>query len=210
MSNSLELYNLEGEFNETLRQYKQAYLNYISVLQNQNSNSQYIILDNTDSSGNTINSIQNTSENNCEILCSANSECYGFVFDAKNTCYIKNNSAFQTQTVQDSKFYIKNKNIKTNIIIYNEKLIRLNQQIIQLLNSTQTEVVSVQNENKTKLLEAKKIYIELLKEKTKIQQITDENLTTDTVKNFFETYFQYQYAQYLFWFFLLVIIFLIL
>ena len=111
MSNSIELYNLEGEFDETLRQYKQAYLNYISILQNPNSNpnNEYIILDNTDSSGNTINSIQNTTENNCEDLCSANSACYGFVFDAKNTCSIKNNSALKTETVQDSKFYIKNK-----------------------------------------------------------------------------------------------------
>uniref|UniRef100_A0A6C0LE08 Uncharacterized protein n=1 Tax=viral metagenome TaxID=1070528 RepID=A0A6C0LE08_9ZZZZ len=139
MSNSLELYNLEGDFDETLRQYKQAYVNYIEILKNSKSNS----------SGNTI------------------------------------------------------------IIFYNEKLIELNNKIIELLKSTQTDVDSVQNENKKKLVEAQKMYVNLLQEKKKIQQLMEENLTVNTGKSFFETYFQYQYAQYLFWFFLLIIVLLI-
>ena len=207
MSNIIELYNLEGEFDETFRQYKQSYGNYISTLKNPNS--QYTILDNTDSSRNNINSIQNSSVNNCEAVCSANSACYGFAFDSNNMCFIKNNSAFKTQTVEGSEFYIKNKNIQSNIVIYNEKLIILNQKIIKLLKSMQPDVNSLHNENKSKLVQAKKMSAELLQERKKIQDITDENLTITTGNNFFETYFQYQYAQYLFWCFLLIIVLLI-
>jgi hypothetical protein len=131
------------------------------------------------------------------------------VFNTKNTCFIKNNDALKTETAKNSIFYIKNKNIKSNIIIYNEKLIELNQKIIELLKSMQSDVDSLQNENKEKLVQAEKMYAELLQEKKKIYQLMEENLTVNTGKSFFETYFQYQYAQYLFWFFLFIIVILI-
>ena len=122
MSNIIDLYSLEGEFDETLRQYKQAYVNYIAILKKtkSKSNSEYIILDNTDSSGNNIYSFRNTSKNTCQAICSANSSCYGFVSTSNNLCFMKNNSALKTQDVQNSTFYIKNKNNAANIIIYNE------------------------------------------------------------------------------------------
>lgn len=211
-SSLIKLYNLEGEFDETLRQYKQAYLNYFSLLQH--SNPQYTSVQNTDFVGNDLGAVQNTSANDCEALCSTNPACYGFTYDTKNnTCYPKKKTnQHETITRDGVDLYIKNQNFQTKmdkIISLNSKLIIINQQIIDEINSIQLTVINLNSENTKKLEQATIIYTELIDEKNKIEKMKQENITIDTESEFSENNLQHQRAQYIFWILLSLIIFII-
>lgn len=211
-SSLIKLYNLEGEFDETLRQYKQAYLNYFSLLQN--SNSKYTSVQNTDFLGIDLGAVQNTSVNECQALCSTNPSCYGFTYDTKNnTCYPKKKTnQIQTTTRNGVDFYIKNQDFQTKmnkIISLNSKLISINQKIKDQINSIQPTVIQLNSENTKKLNDATTIYNELIDEKNKIEKMKQENTTVNTESVFSENNFQHQIAQYFFWTLLSIIILLL-
>lgn len=212
-SSLIKLYNLEADFDETLRQYKQSYLNYISVLQSQPP--KYSIIKNTDFSGNNLAQGQNLSPEICEGNCDITSKCYGFSYDTRNNaniCYAKSSEMSPTTSVNGVDLYVKNTDLEKSILIVeslNSKLIVINQQIIDQLNAIQPNIESIGSENKKKLEEALTIYEELLGEKNKIEKLKNEQQTVSIENSFSEKSLSHQYAQYIFWIILFCIIFLI-
>jgi len=209
-SSLMKLYNLEGDFDETLRQYKQAYLNYISVLQSQKP--KYSIIKNTDFPGNNLVQGQNLSPEICEANCDITSKCFGFSYDSQNICYAKSSEMSPTKPVNGVDLYVKNRDLEKSILTIeylNSKLIVLNQKIIDQLNAIQPNIDSIGSENKKKLEEALTIYESLLVEKNKIENLKNEQQTVSIENSFSEKSLTHQYAQYIFWIILFCIMFLI-
>lgn len=212
-SSLMKLYNLEGDFDETLRQYKQAYLNYISVLQSQKP--KYSIIKNTDFPGNNLVQCQKLSPEICEGNCDITSKCFGFSYDTRNNaniCYAKSSEMSPTTPVNGVDLYVKNIDLEKSILVVeslNSKLIVINQKIIDQLNEIQPNVDSIGSENKKKLEEAVTIYESLLVEKIKIEKLKNEQQTVSIENSFSQKNFTHQYSQYIFWIILFCIMFLI-
>uniref|UniRef100_A0A6C0H7E3 Apple domain-containing protein n=1 Tax=viral metagenome TaxID=1070528 RepID=A0A6C0H7E3_9ZZZZ len=64
-----------------------------------------------DSVGNDIYSIQNTTINQCQDLCDDNEDCFAFVVDTANNCYLKNNQATSKQSNNLTNLFVKKKEI---------------------------------------------------------------------------------------------------
>ena len=76
---------LNNNFNSLLTQYSETNQNLINAI-NSNNNS-LNLLPNSSFVGTNLNTIQNSTENNCLNSCSANQSCSGATFDTdKNTC----------------------------------------------------------------------------------------------------------------------------
>lgn len=133
---------LSNEFNNLLTQYQETYQQFINVISS-----------NTDSSNNlttieksafvgesNINTIQNSSLDNCISSCSSNSSCSGATFNNQlNTCTISNgvgnivNSSNETAIVQAA-------------IYYTNQLQNLNTQLTSINN----QMASISNNNMNK------------------------------------------------------------
>ena len=79
---------------------KIAYIDQDDVLHNYPTNSlkysnEYTIFQNTDSSGNDLSTLPNSTIDQCKTACTNNDKCAGYAFESNaNVCYLKNNNMY--------------------------------------------------------------------------------------------------------------------
>ena len=121
MVNALYSINGNNNYNSSLIG-NVGYIDENSVLysypeSNLQLSSNYTVYTNYDSPGNDIknSSVSGSTINNCESICSTNSDCYGFTFDTSNNiCYPKTSSVYPQSPRQPSSYmnlYVRNKSI---------------------------------------------------------------------------------------------------
>ena len=232
----LTLYNLEAEFSDLMRQYNQAYLNYIAMLNNARpTGNKYVyslqnLNDNVRTScTGTQTSITQPSTyqtaDSCEALCSAAQNCGGYDLSnvdssGKHLCKLYSNSnSNPISAVQGTdtnygcyKQVLTPTTSLSDTITYldtlNNKLTNVNLRIQSLLNYMQTNDADFTSENRAKLTSLKSTYSQLLAEKENIKTMEKQFQTTKEEDNSKHSIFNNKYANYIFWILLGLFIFI--
>lgn len=227
-SSFIILINLEGKFDMLLRQYKQAYLNYIALLSNSTpTQTVYNLLKlnnsvNTYCSGNKNTILQpstTVTAPQCEALCSASENCGGYDLSNGNSagnfiCHLYQTGVSAVQGTDLNygcyqQILSPDSNLATTIQYLdslNTQLIDINQQIKNKLETIQPNAESLTTENQEKLITVIQQYIQLLEEKTNIDKMQKEYQTINIENNNQIINVKHQYAQYIFWVILFCII----
>ena len=102
---------LSNNFNNLLTQYQSTYQNFLNTIGS--TDASFVYVPNTSYvTDNNINTIQNSSINNCITSCSSNQSCSGATFDnLQSTCTLSSgngnivNSSNQTSIVKQALYY---------------------------------------------------------------------------------------------------------
>lgn len=130
--------SLSNQFNSLLTQYQETYQQFLSVINSTDSSNNLTTIPNSTFVGeSTINTIQNSSLDNCVTSCSSTSSCSGATFNNQlNTCTLSSgtgtigNSSNETAIVQQA-------------LYYSNQLQNLNQQLLDL----NTQMTNISNTN---------------------------------------------------------------
>uniref|UniRef100_A0A6C0KYJ5 Apple domain-containing protein n=1 Tax=viral metagenome TaxID=1070528 RepID=A0A6C0KYJ5_9ZZZZ len=217
-SSILKLQSLEAEYDLVMTQYRQAYLDYISSLQtiNTENNGQGRQFDTLQgrrfwgTSG--IKDLTVASTDECIASCAGDLNCTGASFNlSSGYCWLRTGDGDVTVSNNNDEYALmpsisQNTN---NLKMLNDKLIRLNVEIMNELNSTEPTVfreIETKNEKKT-IMENRNE--ELLKEKAKILKSMGEyeDLTAQYDSN--SIYVRQANAEYILWTILAVTIIVI-
>ena len=227
-SSIITLYNLEGEFENLLRQYKQAYLNYIALLSKSAPTAKVYSLLNlnhnvkTYCTGNKNTIVQPSTivtPQQCEALCSASPNCGGYDLSSvdstgKYKCNLYNPGVTAVKGTETSygcyqQVLSPDSNLATTVDYIgslNTKLIAINQLIKTQLDTIQPNSESLTRESQQKLFMVAEKYAQLLIEKNNIDDMKLEVQTIKQENNVQTQNVTHQYAQYIFWFILFCII----
>lgn len=184
-SKILELQGLEQEFENTMVLYKQAYLDYISALQNDDP-SKFKKIPNKYMRGNISNLILPAggiaSVDKCQELCSSDETCKFANYDVgltscdtfSGTGVLKNRQG-NTALIAP----VSMKQYTSNLEVLNQKLMDLNQQIVANIISItpESDYVSKQQYTQKNLLS---VYNDLEVERNNIHNLNREYINTDS------------------------------
>jgi hypothetical protein len=183
-NNSLQIEQLQQEYNNTLIKYKQAYLDYISAIENSSGHkykqSPGKIFYNYTKSINTqnVNSI-----NECEALCSADAKCDGGTMVSGGGCYISGGPNQYGDTNYGASYTAFEKpslsHYKDNLDLLDSQLVNLNLQIQQAIAKNPTDKTNQTLEKGTQKILSYQ-YNNLLKER---KQISDEEKAYNNITN---------------------------
>jgi hypothetical protein len=224
----ITLYNLEGEFENLLRQYKQAYLNYIALLSKSAPTAKVYSLLNlnhnvkTYCTGNKNTIVQPgtmLTPPQCEALCSASPNCGGYDLSkvdssGKYKCNLYKPGVTAVQGTKTSygcyqQVLSPDSNLATTIAYIgslNTKLISINRLIKTQLDTIQPNSESLTAENQQKLFMVAEKYAQLLIEKNNIDDMKLEVQTIKQENNVQTKNVTHQYSKYIFWLILFCII----
>ena len=129
---------LSNKFNNLLVQYQNTYQNFVDTISS--TNNSFTTIPNTSYvTGSNINTIQNSSMNNCVTSCSSNQSCSGATFDnLQNTCTLSSGNgniikaSNQTSIVKQALYY------SYQLQLINNQLIEINQSMMNLANNSAT------------------------------------------------------------------------
>ena len=178
---------LETEYNNTLTQYQQAYQNYINDLKNKQTNTK---------SFNTLNGrtfwgdsgLQQLSTNDinvCKASCASLSSCSGATFNSsKNTCWLRSGDGeivpgltTDTAIIPD---IVQSSNILKNL---NNKLIDINTQIINLIQSSKEKYTTQINTRNNLDTQLQQNYNNLIIEQAHVNKIINETQNLNELNN---------------------------
>jgi hypothetical protein len=217
-SSILKLQSLEAEYDLVMTQYRQAYLDYISSLQNINTenngkNREFNTLQGRRFWGTSgIKELIVNSPDECIASCAEDLTCTGASFNlSSGYCWLRKGEGDVTVSSNNDEYALMpsvSQNT-SNLKMLNDKLIKLNTEIMNELNSTEPIVfreIETKNEKKT-IMENRNE--ELLKEKAKIiKSMGDyEDLTAQYDSN--SIYVRQANAEYIIWTILAVTIIVI-
>jgi len=182
-SSILRLQSLETEFDLVMTQYKQAYLDYISSLQTTNGNNNEGGREFTSLQGRRFwgtGGIKDITVNNadeCKASCAEDLMCTGATFNSSSGyCWIRSGNGDVTVSSNNNEYALmpsvsQNTN---NLKMLNDKLIKLNIDIMNELNSNEPIVFNqVENKN-VKKSEMENTNKELIKERINIMKLMDQ------------------------------------
>jgi len=168
---SSQMNNLSNQFNSLLTQYKQTYQDFLETI-NSNDNTLKTIDNSAYTSINNINTIQNSSLDNCIKSCSSNQSCSGATFDKNlNTCIISGgsgtivNSSNKTAIVKQALYY------SYQLQQINNELTQVNTSMMTLTNSRFGDYQENQKMNTEKAEILKNNYMTLEHERYQIEEL---------------------------------------
>lgn len=192
---------LSSKFNSLLTQYQDTYQEFLNAINSKNStlktvsNSAFI-------GQNSINTIQESSVNNCLTSCENNSLCSGATFDnSLNTCTLNSGtgnviaSNNKTAIVKQALYY------SNQLKELNNELINLNNSMMQQSNSKMNSYSQTQEINNEKAIILNKNYNTLEEERSQIEEMIRQYETLNSAYengNINVTSNYYSYIIYLF------------
>lgn len=179
----MSIQDISIQFNNTLTQYQNLYSQYINFLNSSNNN--LISINNSSyTSPTTLNTITNTTLQNCMSSCSSNKTCSGATFNtSNNTCSL---SSGKGNIINASGYTA----IVPQLLYYNSQLQKLNNQLISLntqmqntaiSNETEYQQTSSQNQKQNQILLQN--YQTLMEEKDQLDLLMKENETAESAYN---------------------------
>jgi len=181
----LNLQTLENEFGLTMKQYEQAYANYISTLQSQgalNSKNNYSSLNGRTFWGAAgLKEGAVNSEDECWALCSSDSACSGATYNsAKAYCWTRSgNGAISVGSSTDNALISQLTQNMYNLQTLNNKLLKLNNEIILAQQNIASSQKPLQENNMNNKYNLQTVYEELLLDRENIEAMMQEYKTMD-------------------------------
>jgi hypothetical protein len=176
---SIQLQNLSNEFNTLISKYQDTYKKYIDVINYDNK--KLTTFDNYAFYGkNPINTLNNTTIENCKSTCSSNSSCSGATFNTTyNNCTLTSGFGNLVQEQKSNAIVKEAMYYSYQLQKLNSKLMDINQQIINVSNNYDEFKKSQQkNVYKKNLLDNN--YETLSYERTQIERMIREYETLNT------------------------------
>ena len=178
MSSQMEI--LSNKFNNLLTQYKNTYQDLVNTISS-NDNTFTSVNNSAFVSGNNINTIQNSSLNNCMSSCSSTESCSGATFDNnQNTCTLSSrngnivNSQNQTAIVKQALYY------SNQLQQINNQLTNINSSMMNLANSSATSYQQTEQTNQEKAQILQQNYNTLEEERREIEELIRQYETLNT------------------------------
>ena len=192
---------LSNKFNSLLTQYQDTYQEFINTITS-NNNSLTSVDNSAFVGGSNINTIKNSSVNNCLTSCSSNKSCSGATFDDKQkTCKLSSgngniiNSKNQTAIVKQALYY------SNQMQKINNELINTNNTMMHLANSNVDNYKQAEQMNSEKAQILQNNYNTLEAERMEISEIVRQYETLNSAYengNVNVTSNYYTYIMYLF------------
>lgn len=171
---------LSNQFNILLTQYQNTYQDFVNVF-NSNDKSFTSVDNSSFVSSNNINTIQNSSIDNCRSSCSSTQKCSGATFDNnENTCTLSSGngnivtSQNQTAIVKKALYY------SNQLQKINEKLLNTNNLMMNLANGSASILKQTQESSKQKSQILQQNYNTLEEEREQIAEIIREYETLNS------------------------------
>lgn len=203
---------LSDKFNSLLTQYIQTYSEFINTINLNSSNETLKTIHNSAViNGNNINTIQNSTLDDCSKLCSADNLCSGATFDNNlNTCNLNSgtldviNSRNQTAIIKQALYY------SYQLKKINNELTNINNSMMNLANSNidTYKQTQISNSEKAKILENN--YNTLNQERQEIDKIINEYETLNSAYENGDINLTYNYYNYIIYIFIAIFLFILL
>ncbi len=162
---------LSNKFNNLLTQYQDTYQDFVNTISS-NNNSFTSVNNSAFVGGTNINTLKNSSVNNCLTSCSTNKSCSGATFDdTQKTCTLTSgngniiNSKDQTAIVKQALYY------SNQMQKINNELINTNSSMMHLANSNADNYKQTQQMNSEKAQILENNYNTLESERMEIAEI---------------------------------------
>jgi len=206
---TIDLENLQKRYSNILTQYKQSVTDYINYL-NQNTaknNKSFVNIKGQSYLGTgTLQQINNTNLNNCQVLCKNDTKCSGATFQS-NICILKTGDSSIIPSSNDSYAIItEGKNFLMNMENLNQELININEKINNKLNKLEPYLNNNRVDIKNNTIELIQNYKELMKEKENILKLLNDYNTLDNTQNEDELKVTQNYYFYILYFVVIIII----
>ena len=180
----LKIEALEGEYNAVLNQYEETYKNCNDELK-QN-------LDNKQRSFQTFNNraywgtsglSQGTvgAETDCENMCATNAKCTGATFNTINRyCWTRTGNGTLSPTSSSNVALLPTvKACVVTLNALNNRLIKINRQLTELIETTNSQLVSEEANRSNSKQQLNIYYAQLLKERLQMSKILEDQKTID-------------------------------
>ena len=171
---------LSTKFNSLLTQYQDTYQDFVNTISS-DTNTLTSVNNSAFVGGNNINTIQNSSVNNCITSCTSTQSCTGATFDNnQNTCTLSSgnghivSSQNQTAIVKQALYY--SNQLKT----INDQLISINNSMMHLADNNSDNYKQTQESNYEKSQILEQNYNTLEQERMQIETILREYETLNS------------------------------
>ncbi len=171
---------LSNKFNSLLTQYQDTYQDFVNTISS-NNNSFTSVSDSAFVGVSNINTLQNSSVNNCLTSCSSNQSCSGATFDDKQkTCTLSSGSGNiiesknQTAIVKQALYY------SNQMQKINNELINTNNSMMRLANNNEDNYKETQKMNAEKAVILENNYNTLEAERMEIEEIVRQYETLNS------------------------------
>ena len=173
---------LSNNFNNLLTQYQSTYQNFVNTIGS--TDASFVYVPNTSYvTDNNINTIQNSSINNCITSCSSNQSCSGATFDnLQNTCTLSSgngnivNSSNQTSIVKQALYY------SYQLQLINNQLLQINTSMMNLANNSSSSFQQNQKTSSQKAQILQQNYNTLEQERGQIMELIREYETLNSAQ----------------------------
>jgi hypothetical protein len=181
-SSSSQMDILSNNFNNLLVQYQNTYQDFINTIGS--TDASFITIPNTlYATGSNINTIQNSSINNCITSCSSNESCSGATFDnLQSTCTLSSgngniiNSTNQTSIVKQALYY------SYQLQLINNQLLQINTSMMNLANNNSSSFQQNQQSSSQKAQILQQNYNTLEQERSQITDIIRQYETLNSAQ----------------------------
>ena len=173
---------LSNNFNNLLTQYQSTYQNFVNTIGS--TDASFVYVPNTSYvTDNNINTIQNSSINNCITSCSSNQSCSGATFDnLQSTCTLSSgngnivNSSNQTSIVKQALYY------SYQLQLINNQLLQINTSMMNLANNSSSIFQQNQKTSSQKAQILQQNYNTLEQERGQIMELIREYETLNSAQ----------------------------
>lgn len=198
---------LSNQFNMLISQYQDTYKKLINTI-NSNNNSFTYVPNSAYVGGTNINSIQNSSVNDCMVSCNSTETCSGATFNQnQNTCILSSgngniiNSSNNTAIVKEALIY------SYQLQNINNQLIDINNSIMKLSNKSANDYNEKQQQSSSKGEILQKNYNTLEQERFQIEELIRQYETLNSAQENEEIIITSNYYKYIIY--LVIVVFLL-
>ena len=234
-SSSLKMESLEKKFNFVMKQYEEAFNNYVSYLEylaslkpniknsHENNDSldissqmidsrNFIVLKGVTFFGESgLNDTTSKTVEECQALCENDINCSGATFNSDNeTCLLRKGKGGIETGEENDNAIVDILNYYMNILKkYNEKLLEINDEMKKEIENSKSESISVNNEYEGKSKDLLNIYNKLLEDKQNIDLGMKDIVTLNEQNNESSLIVVSNSYSYSFFFFIMLITFVL-
>lgn len=207
----IKLEALEKEFSNTMTQYEQAYINYINALNDGQSSGvkNFTTIPKSSFFGTGgLGIVKTPTIDQCVSACTSNSSCSGATFSGQTqNCMLRSGAGLILPAGDTVSAIVPEIAQYASILqMLNQKLLTLNEEISTLSSSISPEVQNVIQQKNVKKQILENQYQMLTQERNKIKEMTREYESVNQSYNDTYTYVEQQNSQYIFYFFLTMIV----
>lgn len=204
-----QINTLTNQFNILISQYQDAYKNLLNII-NSNDNSFTYVPNSAYVGANNLNTIQNSSLNDCSTSCSSTKSCSGATFnESQNTCTLSSGSGKIINSSNDIAIVKQALSYSYQLQNINNQLININNSIMELTNQNMNKYNETKKESSSKAEILHKNYNTLEQERIQIEELIRQYETLRSAQENSEVNITSNYYKYIVYFLIVLVLIMI-